>query len=468
MPKPILFNAFYMGSPSQAWAGLWAHPKAQTDRYCDLAFWQDLARTAERGLIDGIFFADQLGVMDAYEGRPDALIRSGGMCPINDPMMVIPAMAAVTENLCFGVTGNTTYEQPYLLARRLSTLDHLTKGRIAWNIVTGIAPAAAMAMGQKPVAHDKRYDIADEYMDLMYKLWEGSWEDDAVLRDKANQIYADPAKVHMIKHHGEYLSSEAMFICEPSPQRTPFLFAAGSSGRGSAFAGKHGEAAFMSASDMGYSKRVVDGYRNAAIENGRAPDDIKVINAATIIVAPTEAEARALQEEYQQYASFEGNLAMLSGWTGIDFSKYGPDEPIEHAEGNAIQSILDSMTKHNTGEKVTPRALARFARTPGREAFIIGSPSQVCDTIIEWVEKVGVDGFNLHRTVEPGGLGAFVDLVVPELRDRGYYKTEYDAGTMREKMQPGRGPKLASDHYGARFKFGASAPHDEEIVASLI
>ncbi|WP_156677701.1 LLM class flavin-dependent oxidoreductase [Sphingomonas profundi] len=455
MAKQIMTNAFYMATPAQSWAGLWAHPNANGQHYNDLEFWTDLAKTAERGLIDGIFLADGLGANDVYEGRPDAVMRSGTMFPINDPMLLIPAMAAVTRHLCFGVTANTIYEPPYLLARRFSTLDHLTKGRVSWNIVTGILESVAAAMGREPVPHDRRYDMADEYMDLVYKLWEGSWEDDAVLRDKQARIFTDPAKVHRIHHAGETYACDAIHPCEPSLQRTPFLYSAGASGKGIAFAGKHAEAAFLSSSDMAFARHVTDGYRKAAVAAGRAPDSVKVFNAATVIVAPTEAEARDLERQYEEYSDTPGNLAMVSSWIGIDLSKYDPDESIEHVEGNAIQSILDAMTKFNKGEKVRVRDLGRFAGIPGREAFIVGSTASVCDTIVKWVDETGIDGFNLVRTVDPQNLTAFVDLVVPELQDRGYYKTEYAPGTMREKFS-GAGARLAPDHYGARFKVNAS------------
>ncbi len=184
------------------------------------------------------------------------------------------------------LTGNTTYEPPYLLARRLSTLDHLTKGRLSWNVVTGILASTALAMGVPPIAHDKRYDLADEYMDLMYKLWEESWDAAAAVRDKANRIFTDPGFVRKVSHEGQY-RCEGYHLCEPSPQRTPFIYAAGSSGRGTAFAGKHAEAAFTAANDMRSAKRIVSNYRKAAEQSGRSADSIKVFNVATVIVAPT-------------------------------------------------------------------------------------------------------------------------------------------------------------------------------------
>ncbi|MCM3681078.1 NtaA/DmoA family FMN-dependent monooxygenase [Sphingomonas paucimobilis] len=384
MTKQILINAFYMASPAQAWTGLWAHPRAQGDRYADLDYWIQLARTAEEGLIDGIFLADTLGVSDVYEGKADAIMRAGGMFPSNDPMMLIPAMAAATTHLCFGVTANTTYEPPYLLARRLSTLDHLTKGRISWNVVTGILASTARAMGVEPVPHDRRYDLADEYMQLVYKLWEGSWSDDAAVRNRESRVFTEPSRVRKILHDGQY-RCEGYHLCEPSPQRTPFIYAAGSSGKGMDFAGRHAEAAFTAAHDKTAAKRVVDGYRRAAVEAGRNPEGIKIFNATTVIVAPTEAEALELKRQYAEYSSEEGNLAMMSSFLGIDLSKYDPEDPIEYIESNAMQSAIEAMTKYNRGKRVRVRDIAAFADLPGREPFIVGSAAQVADAMIEWI-----------------------------------------------------------------------------------
>ena len=311
-------------------------------------------------------------------------------------------------------------------------------------------------MGVEPVPHDKRYDFADEYMDLMYKLWEQSWDDEASVHDKASRIFIDPSKVRQISNEGRY-KCEGYHLCEPSPQRTPFIYSAGSSGRGSAFAGKHAEAAFMGASEKQNAKRIVDSYRNAAVQAGRSPDSIKVFNVAAVIVAPTEAEARDLERQCLEYSNGEGNLAILSSVLGIDLSKYGWDDPIEYVESNAMQTAVEALTKYNRGEKVRIRDLAAISglATPGREPVIIGSPSQVCDAMIDWIDETGMDGFNLVRTIEPGGLESFVDLVVPELQNRGRYKTEYAPGTVREKMFPGGSARLPDDHYGAGFRLSS-------------
>jgi alkanesulfonate monooxygenase SsuD/methylene tetrahydromethanopterin reductase-like flavin-dependent oxidoreductase (luciferase family) len=266
-----------------------------------------------------------------------------------------------------------------------------------------------------------------------------------------SRVFIDPSRVRKIHNEGHY-RCDGYHLCEPSPQRTPFIYTAGSSARGTAFAGKHAEAAFTAAHDKRSTKRIVDGYRKAAEQAGRRPDSIKVFNATTVIVAPTEAEARDLERQYREYSSGEGNLAMASSFLGIDLSKYGWDEPIEYVESNAMQSAIEAITKYNDGKRVRPCDLAAFRGMPLREPFIIGSPSQVADEMIQWIDETGMDGFNLVRTVEPASLESFIDLVVPELQDRGRYKTEYATGTMRKKFFPGGGDHLPPDHHGAGFR----------------
>ena len=203
--KQISINAFYANTPGQNWIGLWSLPDSRASEYTNIDYWVDIARIAERGLFDSIFFADTNGVNDVYEGSARAAIERAAMFPMNDPLLLIPTMAYVTKHLSFGVTANLSYELPYALARRFSTLDHLTKGRISWNIVTGFQDSAARAMGfDSQLDHDARYDLAEEYMEVVYKLWEGSWQDDAVVRDAANRIYARGDRVHEVSHQGKH------------------------------------------------------------------------------------------------------------------------------------------------------------------------------------------------------------------------------------------------------------------------
>lgn len=226
--------------------GLWRHPEDQSARYTDLRYWADLAKTLQKGLFDGIFIADVLGTYDVYGSSNEAALRQGTQVPVSDPLLLVSAMALVTEHLGFGVTAGTAYEHPYPFARRLSTLDHLTNGRVGWNVVTGYLPSAARNMGNADqMEHDERYDHADEYLEVLYKLLEGSWEEGAVVRDTETGVFADPAKVHQIGHEGKYFKVPGIHLSEPYPQRTPVIYQAGASPRGIAFAAGNAEAVFV-------------------------------------------------------------------------------------------------------------------------------------------------------------------------------------------------------------------------------
>ena len=274
-------------------AGLWTHPRDRTADYNRLPYWIDLAKTLERGRFDGLFLADVLGVYDVFGGSPDAALRNATQTPANDPLLLISAMAAVTENLGFGVTSNLSYEPPYTFARRMSTLDHLTEGRIGWNVVTGYLDSAAKGAGKdKQTAHDDRYDVADEYMEVVYKLWEGSWEDDAALRDRARGIFADPAKVHRILHEGKNYRVDAIHLCEPSPQRTPVLYQAGTSPRGRQFAAEHAECVFMSGPSAKIIAPRVSAIRELAGKAGRNPAEILMFSMFTVILAEPKPRPR--------------------------------------------------------------------------------------------------------------------------------------------------------------------------------
>ena len=222
--KQLILNAFVITSPGHLAPGLWKHPRNQTTGYKKLIFWTDLARLLDKAKFHALFVADVLGGYNVYKGPANMgpAIPSGAQFPINDPLYAVPAMAAVTENLVFGITASTTYDLPYALARRFSTVDHLADGRVAWNIVTSYLDSAARNLGlDTQVEHDERYRIADEYMDVVYKLWEGSWRDDAVLQDIEKAQYAVPERVRQIHHKGQYFKVPGPHLCEPSPQRTP-------------------------------------------------------------------------------------------------------------------------------------------------------------------------------------------------------------------------------------------------------
>lgn len=248
MTKRISFNAFEMNCIAHQSPGLWRHPQDRSVEYKDLEYWTDLAQILERGFFDGIFIADVLGIYDVYHQSAEHALTGAVQVPVNDPLQIVPAMAAVTKHLGFGVTTSISFEHPYPFARRISTLDHLTKGRVGWNIVTSYLESGSKNLGLKTqVNHDNRYDIADEYLEVLYKLWEGSWEEGSVLRDRESGIFADHKKVHPIQHEGKYFTVPGIHICEPSPQRTPVLYQAGASSRGQKFASQNAECVFIAA-----------------------------------------------------------------------------------------------------------------------------------------------------------------------------------------------------------------------------
>jgi len=455
MGKEIRLNAFDMNCVGHQSPGLWTHPRDCSDRYKDLDYWTGLARTLERGKFDGLFLADVLGVYDVYGGSADAALRHAVQVPVNDPLLLVPAMAQVTEHLGFGVTCTLSYEPPYTFARRMSTLDHLTKGRIGWNIVTGYLDSAAKGAGLKGQSgHDRRYDIADEYMDVVYKLWEGSWEDDAVVRDRKTRTFTRPEKVHRITHRGESYSVDAIHLCEPSPQRTPVLYQAGSSGRGRAFAARHAECVFMSAPSTRVVAPLVADIRARAAGFGRDPRDILMFTLVTAIPGETEAAAQAKLADYRTHIDHEGALALLSGWTGIDFSRYALDEPLRYVKNDAMNSAIEALTVADPGKVWTVREIAEHVGIGGRGPLFVGSPAQVADALESWMAATDVDGFNLAYAVTPESFEDFVDLVVPELQRRGVYKRDYRPGTLREKLQ-GRA-RLAASHPGAGHRYRAS------------
>ncbi|SHH62252.1 LLM class flavin-dependent oxidoreductase [Massilia sp. CF038] len=448
MSKQIRFNAFQMNAPSHQSPGLWTHPRDEGSRYTQPGYWTELAQLLEAGRFDAIFLADVLGVYEVYGSSADAALRYGVQVPLNDPLALVPLIAAATEHLGIGVTAALTYEHPYTFARRISTLDHLSGGRIGWNIVTGYLDSAARNLGlEQQLGHDARYDLADEYLDVVYKLWEKSWDDDAVVRDKARGIFTDPAKVHPINHHGRHYTVPGIHLCEPSPQRTPMLYQAGASPRGTAFAARHAEATFVSGPSIAVVKKYVNDTRSTLEAAGRDPASVLIYAQALIITGATDDEARSKYEDYLNHIDVDAALALLSGWTGVDFSKLPLDATIDYIETQAGRSALASLSEADPSHRWTVHEAAQFIGLGGRGPVLVGDAGQVADQLEAWMDATGIDGFNLAFAVSHDSMRDVVELVVPELQRRGRYPTEYTAGTLRHKLH-GKGPRLAASHPG--------------------
>jgi FMN-dependent oxidoreductase (nitrilotriacetate monooxygenase family) len=435
-----------MNTVSHQSPGLWTHPRDNSHRYTDPDHWTELAQLLERGRFDAIFLADVLGAYDVYQGSADAALRHAVQAPLNDPLALVPLMSQATKHLGFGVTCALTYEHPYTFARRISTLDHLTRGRIGWNIVTGYLDSAARNLGlNQQLSHDERYDLADEYMDVVYKLWEKSWDDDAVVNDKERGVYAEPSRIHPINHEGKYYKVPGFHLSEPSPQRTPLLYQAGTSPRGTAFAAKHAECTFVSGPSIRVVKKYADDLRAAVRATGRDGEALKIYAQTLIITAPTEAEARAKHEEYKRHINIDAALALLSGWTGVDFSKFALDATIEYIDSDAGRSALASFSQADPNRQWTVREAAEFIGLGGRGPVLVGDPRQVADQLEMWQDETGIDGFNLAFAIAHESMRDVVDLIIPELQQRGRYRKDYTGGTLRDQIF-NQGPRLSPSH----------------------
>ena len=452
--KRLILNLFEMNCVSHITHGLWRLPDNNRERFNDIEYWIELAKLLEEGGFDAVFLADVVGTYDVFRGSAATAVRQGLQIPNNDPASVVPVMAAVTKHLGFGITFSTTYEPPFAWARRISTLDHLTKGRVGWNIVTSYLPNAARNFGHDgEIEHDTRYEKADEYLDVLYKLWEGSWDDDAIVADREGNVFADPAKIRPIHHEGRWFKVEGPQLPAPSRQRTPVLFTATASAAGTTFAGKHAEVVFTGGPNVESLRNTIAGIREAAVAAGRRADDVRFVSIAGVIVAPTETEAKAKLARYQELASPEGYLAHTSlPW---DPTAFPPEVKLKDATDNdgGVGRWRTFDPEQTVGEFV-----AGFGDLGRQPLLAVGNPEQVSDEIERWLDEVGLDGINLLQYHPHDTARDFIELVVPVLRERGRLRREYDEHESLRDRLFGAGDRLPDRHFGARYRGGAHLP----------
>jgi FMN-dependent oxidoreductase (nitrilotriacetate monooxygenase family) len=457
-PKRLILNLFEMNCVSHITHGLWRLPGNHRERFNDIEYWTELARILEDGGFDAVFLADVVGTYDVFRGSADTSIREGLQIPNNDPAMVVPAMAAVTRHLGFGITFSTTYEPPFAWARRISTLDHLTKGRVGWNIVTSYLPNAARNFGRDDeVEHDTRFAIAEEYLDVLYKLWEGSWDDDAIVADREGNVYADPAKIRPIDHVGTYYQVEGPHLPSPSRQRTPLLITATASDAGSAFAGRHAEVVFTGGPNTEALQQTIAKIRKEAVAAGRREDDVRFVTIAGVIVGRTEDEANAKLAAYQELTSAEGYLAHTS--LPFDPTAYPSETRLEEITpddgGVGRWRVFDP-------EQTVGEFVAGFGDLTRQPLLAVGTPEQVADEIERWLDDVGIDGINLLQYHSYDTVRDFVELVVPVLRERGRLRAAYDEDESLRDRIFGEGDRLPARHPGTRYRGGAHLPVTEQ------
>ena len=412
----------------------WADPHdRQLDGLQDFAYWQDLARTLERGCFDGVFFADSPATHAVYKGSVVPSVQYGASWPNHDPMPLVAVMAAATKHLGIGVTLSTTGTTPYLATRRISTLNYLSRGRVGWNIVSGFSLAEHLANGMgTQMPHDERYDQADEFMAICYQLWD-SVPNQAILRNAASGQFADPEQIRQVDYKGRYLSCKAVAPTLPSAYGRPLLFQAGSSGRGMRFAMDHAEVIFAIQAHVAGMKKSMQDLRTAATAHGKKQDP-KVLYGLQPIVRSTEAEARARMAELTGRIPLDAILARLSGVFGVDLSQFDPDRPLAEMETQASRGLMAATLSGADGRAVTLREAASKWALSVAIPQVVGTPEQVAAEIERIWRETGCYGFNLSPTTNPDSVDDFVDHVVPILQKRGVFRSAYEGETFRENL----------------------------------
>ncbi|GAA1705046.1 LLM class flavin-dependent oxidoreductase [Microbacterium sediminicola] len=450
MPKQIVLGAFEIMAPTFL-TNAWSHPDAHPERFTDLASWQQLARELEDGGFDFLFFAEALGYpMDDNGVASPTAIREGVQFPVMEPLSIVTGLAAVTDRLGYVVTTSTTAERPFTNARRFSTVDHLTNGRIGWNIVTSDNAQATMKLlgGNGVIPHDERYARADEFVDLSMKLWEGSWEDGALVMDKATRTMVDQDRLHEVHYQGEYFALDGYYPIPPSPQRTPTLFQAGASPRGRNFAARIAECIFIQERTIEAGAALVADLRERARLAGRDGGDVNIVNNLSVIVADTAEEAQEKRRALTTTPTREAMAALFLGWSGVDLLQFDPAISLAEVKTEVGQSLLKQYQDPN----LTVGEVMDHLRDTMGGYKVTGTPEQVADEIVEIVEGTDVDGFLFDHGA--GGVEAyrpFLHEVMPLLRERGILPEEPRRGTLRE-MLTGGGSRLPDSHPGATFR----------------
>jgi FMN-dependent oxidoreductase (nitrilotriacetate monooxygenase family) len=416
--------------PTTIHTGAWRYPGAYPDANFNLGHLLRFAKTLERGKFDAFFMADHLAVLNM---PVEALKRSHTVTSF-DPLTLLPAIAVSTTNLGLIATASTTFEQPYLIARRFASLDHISAGRAGWNVVTTSNPDAALNFGlEEHMEHDERYQRAREFFDVVTGLWD-SWADDAVIRDVESGIFFDPEKLHVLNHKGRYLSVRGPLNIARPVQGWPVIVQAGASDPGRQLAAETAEVVFAAGSRLDTDQAFYADVKARAEKAGRDPDLIKILPGAFVVVGESDAEAREKRAKLDSLVHYESALASLSIALGHDASGFDPDGPLpEIPESNASKSSRDRVVALARRENLTVRQLAQRLGGYSGLAFV-GTPKTIVDQMEQWFVGRGSDGFNIMFPFLPAGLDDFVDKVIPELQRRGLFRTEYEGATLRENL----------------------------------
>ncbi|MEK5037344.1 LLM class flavin-dependent oxidoreductase [Sporosarcina sp. FSL K6-3457] len=408
----------------------WRHPSSSANRTFDLEYLKELAQTAEHGKFDMVFFADVLGQTPTEKGYSGLKL---------DPVIILSALAAVTKNIGLVATLTTTYNEPFHVARKFSAIDHLSKGRAAWNVVTSANVSESFLFGkEKHLEHARRYERAEEFVDVVKKLW-FSIEDEALVIDKEKGQFLDLEKVHPVDHEGNWFKVQGTLDSPSTAQGHPVIVQAGSSEAGKELAAKTAEVIFTAWQTLKDAQIFYRDVKGRLAKYGRRPEDLKIMPGVFITVAKTEEEAFAKQKDLNSYILPEVGLAYLSNFIGVDLTGHDVNAPLPdigeledktnpQIRLNIILDIAERENLHTLREVYERIAGARGHRE------IVGTPKQIVDHLEEWFLNEGADGFNIMPPTFPEGLNDIVELVIPELQSRGLFRTEYESETLRGNL----------------------------------
>lgn len=427
----IILSAFFF-NPQGDHRMSWRHPRAPGREILDFDYYRELVQAAERAKIDTIFVADHVSIWDS--------VKSGVAHYANarlEPLTLLAALAGVTRHIGLITTASSSYSEPYNVARFFASLDHISKGRASWNVVTSAMEEEARNFGRDGnIDHALRYERAAEYLDIVKALWD-SWEDEALLIDKETGYFADPAKVHAINHKGPHFRVRGPLNVSRPPQGHPLIVQAGSSEDGKDFATAHADAHFAIFSTKEDGVRYRKDINERLARHGRRPESFKILPGILPIVAGSKDEALERQEYLQTLLPDQVGIDLLSSWSGLDLSAYPPDGPVpplpDESTFNGGHTSLNRVRQW-AKQNLTLREVARRLSNSGSVPTVAGTPVEIADQLEDWFIAGAADGFNLMFPLLPEDWHAFAEKVVPELQRRGLFRTEYEPGTLRDRL----------------------------------
>jgi FMN-dependent oxidoreductase (nitrilotriacetate monooxygenase family) len=433
--RQLILGAFMR--PVSIHTAAWRYPGAHADGNFNFSHLRRYIETLERGRFHAFFMADHLALMN----MPMAALKRSATVTSFDPLTLLPALATCTERIGLIATASTTYNDPYHIARKFASLDHLSGGRAGWNMVTSANPDEALNFGRdEHLEHGERYRRAREFHAAVTGLWD-SWADDAFIRDVDSGVYFEPSRLHVLEHRGEHLTVRGPLNIARPPQGWPVIVQAGSSEAGQSLAADTAEIVFSAQNTLADAQRYYAALKASVAAAGRQPDDVKVLPGAFVVVGDTLAEARAIKARLDSLVHPDSGLATLAVTLGCDVSGFDLDAPLpEIPDSNASKSQREKLIAMATREKMTVRQLAQYVGGSFGTLEIVGTPRTIADEMEEWLANGGSDGFNVMFPYLPGGLDDFVDKVVPELQRRGLFQREYAGRTLRENLGLGRPP----------------------------